>query len=319
MTYFADREFGERPRTQEEIGEVAWGGLQALVYARVEDGSLGAGYPAACEDGRGPKGTNEDMLRPAMHAEIPGLPFWPWLSQPNELPETVRVLELIEFCWRHIGYPIQLRYHDYWHHYDLRFDIELRRRNFTEDVNRIFARNGLAYTLTSEGRVERLGPPVLREELASTEFVTGNSELDRLLESARRKFLSPNEEIRREAFLELWDAWERLKTTGVGPNKKDQITSLLDDAAGSALPKFRARLETEALESHCLNKTVTQHDWLPQIKCYPKSGRRSRGRRHQQDGKTGIAGNNTGPLPELFQEGQEPDPRRVHPVTDIRR
>ena len=212
-----------------------------------------------------------------------------------------------------------MRYHDYWHHYDLSFDIELGRRNFTEDVNRIFARNGLAYTLTSEGRVERLGPPVLREELASTEFVTGNSELDRLLESARRKFLSPNEEIRREALLELWDAWERLKTTGVGPNKKDEITSLLDDAAGSALPKFRARLETEALESHCLNKTFTQRDWLPQIKCYPKSGRRSRGRRHQQDGKTGIAGNNTGPLPELFQEGQEPDPRRVHPVTDIRR
>ena len=139
------------------------------------------------------------------------------------------------------------------------------RRNFTEDVNRIFARNGLAYTLTSEGRVERPGPPVLREELASTEFVTGNSELDRLLESARRKFLSPNEEIRREALLELWDAWERLKTTGVGPNKKDQITSLLDDAAGSALPKFRARLETEALEltsignSHQIRHTeVTQ-------------------------------------------------------------
>ena len=37
---------------------------------------------------------------------------------------------------------------------------------------------------------------------------------------------------------------------------------------------------------------VTQRKWLPQIKGYPKSGRQSRGRRHQQDGKTGIAGNN---------------------------
>ena len=42
--------------------------------------------------------------------------------------------------------------------------------------------------------------------------------------------------------------------------------------------------------AHCLNKTVTQRDWLPQIKCYPKSGRQSRGRRHQQDGKTGLLG-----------------------------
>ena len=40
------------------------------------------------------------------------------------------------------------------------------------------------------------------------------------------------------------------------------------------------------LKAHCLNKTVTQRKWLPQIKCYPKSGRQSRGRRHQQDGKT---------------------------------
>ena len=31
---------------------------------------------------------------------------------------------------------------------------------------------------------------------------------------------------------------------------------------------------------HCLNKTVTQRKWLPQIKCYLKSGRQSRGRRH---------------------------------------
>ena len=34
------------------------------------------------------------------------------------------------------------------------------------------------------------------------------------------------------------------------------------------------------LPAHCLNKTVTQRKWLPQIKCYPKSGRQSRRRRH---------------------------------------
>ena len=34
-------------------------------------------------------------------------------------------------------------------------------------INRIFRRNGLAYELTAQGRIERLAPPVLREELAS--------------------------------------------------------------------------------------------------------------------------------------------------------
>ena len=52
---------------------------------------------------------------------------------------------------------------------------------------------------------------------------------------------------------------------------------------------------------HCLNKTVTQRKWLPQIKCYPKSGRQSRGRRHQQDGKTGIAGDDPRPLPSFIE------------------
>ena len=248
MTYFRDREFGEQPRTHEEIGEAAWGGLRALVYARVEDGSLSAGYPATCDDGRGPIGTNEEMLRQAMHGEISNLPLWPWLSLSDEPPETICVLELMEFCWRHIGHPIQSGYHDYFQHYHLRFDVELGRYNFFEDVNRIFSRNGLAYTLIAEGRVERLGPPILREEMVSTQFETGDSELDHILESARRKFLNPHEDIRREALLELWDAWERLKTTGQGADKKDQITALLNDAAGTVYPKFRQLLEKEALE-----------------------------------------------------------------------
>ena len=106
----------------------------------------------------------------------------------------------------------------------------------------------MAFTLTSEGAIERLGPPVLRDELAIAQFKTGNAELDVLLESARQKFLNPREEIRRESLLELWDAWERLKTIGQGTNKPAQISSLLDDAAGSVYPKFRDRLKTEALE-----------------------------------------------------------------------
>ena len=76
---------------------------------------------------------------------------------------------------------------------------------------------------------------------------------------------------------------------------------------------------TGKLKAHCLNKTVTQRKWLPQIKCYPKRGRRSRGRRYQQDGKTGIAGDDPRPLPSFIQAGEKPDPGRVHPGTNIRR
>ena len=136
MTYFGDREFGEQSRTQEEVGENAWGGLKALIYARVEDGSFGAGYPSSCTDGEGPTGTNEEMLRQAMHGEVPGLSLWPWLS--DEIPDTIRILELMEFCWLKIGQPVQVgERHKWLRHYHLRFDIEVGRQGFCQDVNRI--------------------------------------------------------------------------------------------------------------------------------------------------------------------------------------
>ena len=45
----------------------------------------------------------------------------------------------------------------------------------------------------------------------------------------------------------LWDAWERLKTLD-GPDKKVQITSILNRIADSSSPKFREALEGEAKE-----------------------------------------------------------------------
>ena len=69
-----------------------------------------------------------------------------------------------------------------------------------------------------------------------------------MLEAARAKFLDYHHEERREALLELWDAWERLKTTGQGSNKAEQISYLLNIAAGPAYPNLLERLETDAFE-----------------------------------------------------------------------
>ena len=251
MTYFSDRESGARPRTLDEIGEVPWGGLSALIQAKVDDGSFGEDYPQSCPDGLAPVGTNRDSFFSAMRAEIPKLPEHPLRENWHGPPTTVDILDMLEFCWHHVAGPTKRDYHDFFGHYHLSYDAWdtlVRKNEFAQAVNRIFSRNGLAYTLTETGIIKRIGSPVITKELASAEFVTGDSELDLILESARLKFLNPRVEIRREAMLELWNAWERLKTIGKGPSKKEQITSLLDNAAGSAFPKFRERLETEALE-----------------------------------------------------------------------
>ena len=255
MTYFSDRELGERPRISEEIEGDVWTALEFIIEKRIDDGSFGIDFPSACPDGRGPAGTNRIAFRAVMHAEVPNFPEEVWKGTWGYSPNTIDVLDVLEFCCRHVAEPSKGDYHCYFRHFHLSFDREAGRRKFSEEVNRLFSRNGLAYTLTEEGNIERLAPPALREELTSVQFVTGESELDHILESSRRKFLNPRAEIRREALLELWDAWERLKTTGLGADKKDQITSLLDDAAGSAFPKFRERLEKEALELTSIGNT----------------------------------------------------------------
>ena len=54
------------------------------------------------------------------------------------------------------------------------------------------------------------------------------------------------------------------------------------------------------LPAHCLNKTT------------PKNGSRSPGGKHNQNGETGVAGNNAGSLPSVSQRGQKPYPWRIH-------
>ena len=246
MTYFSERENGERPRDNEDIDKRAWGGIQAILSARIEDGSFGACYPTICDDGRGPIGSDKDTFWKAMRAEILTLPQCPWASWAEELPQTMDILDMIEFCWRCVGKPIRLDHHPFFGHHHLDFNIEAGQNEFCDAVNRIFRRNGLAYELTEQGHIERLAAPVLREELAAVQFDTGEAELDRLLETARQKFLDPDEAVRRESLEALWDAWERLKTSGSGVDKKAQVMSLLDDTAGSSSSKFRTVLEREA-------------------------------------------------------------------------
>jgi hypothetical protein len=256
MTYFSEREKGERPRESEQIGEIAWGGLQALVRARIDDGSFGATYPEACPDGRGPIGTNDSSFWQAMQAEIPGLPERPWYPSPDGPPRTLDILDMLEFCWRSVGKPAQRGFHEYFGHYHLSFDIDAGRAEFAEAVNRILRRNGLAYELTGSGQIQRLAPPVLRETLASCQFRTGDNELNRVLKTARRKFLDPDEAVRRESLEALWDAWERLKTLGTGADKKAQVSALLDTTAGGSSPKFREALEREARELTAIGNSL---------------------------------------------------------------
>ena len=137
--------------------------------------------------------------------------------------------------------------------------IENGREKFQEEINDIFRRNQIMYTLTEEGKIERIAYTVLKEELASAHFSTEDPELNGMFEKARQKFFDPSEETRREALKDLWDAWERLKTLE-NPDKKAGITALLDNTTGSESPKFRDAIEQEAIElTRIGNKLQIRH------------------------------------------------------------
>jgi len=218
---------------------------------------LGCQFPELCSDAgvTAPIGTDERALSWALQTELPGID-WPLQTQKMGMarswdmkpyaPETLLVLDLIEFCYRNSAKPIQRHFHSYYQHHHLAFDVQAGREEFRDRINTIFSRNGLAYELNQIGAIVRLAPPILHESLLHAVFQTGDHTLDQMLEEARRKFLSPDLSLRREAVERLWDAWERMKTLERPDNKKISIGILLDKAARE--PELRKVLADEARE-----------------------------------------------------------------------
>jgi len=243
MSYFSDREQGTRPRIVEEFTKSAWAGIIAIIRSRINDGSFGCRFPETCWDGGVPFRCDEDSFVQALKAEIPDIP-WP-LDEESALPIMV-IFDLIEFCYKAVGKPFTINYHSYFNHSHLRFEREEGQVAFCKDVNTILARNGLAYAIDHDGLIRRLPTEELGALLKSAKVVTGDTELDALLEAAKKKYLDPDLRVRKEALEKLWDAWERLKTIEPGDDKKESVASLLNKCATEV--HFRTTLEKEATE-----------------------------------------------------------------------
>jgi hypothetical protein len=224
MKYFSEREQGESPRSGEDLTGPTWTGLQSEIAKRINDGSFGATYPEICHDGGATVGADQLAFWNAMHARMPSLEERPWLYAINEPPPVPVVMDIIEFCWQSVGKPLAIPggYHPFFKHHHLKFNIDAGRAEFRDAINDIFRRNGLVFELTAQGAIERLAPPVLQETLTSATFATGDALLDGMLEDARRKYMSPDEPVRREALEKLWDAFERIKTLEPGAGKAVQ-------------------------------------------------------------------------------------------------
>ena len=246
VTYFSDRERGLEEPTLVDLTPTAWKGIAAAIRTRVSDGSFGASYPDMCLDGFVPCGTDEKSFWDAMAGEIPDSSEGENILFEPEPPSLLVVMDMIEFCWRSVGRPEKQDYHSHFKHHHLTFDKESGKCEFRKIINRMFQRNRLAYKLTDDGYIERL----LKAEVSyivRAQYQTNDAQMNEMLETSRRKFVSPDNRERRESLESLWDAWERLKTID-GRDKKSGVSNLLNDAAASTESGFRSMLESEARE-----------------------------------------------------------------------
>lgn len=258
---FTERHGEGKARVAESLDDATRDGLLTLVSARIDEEWFGLSFNEKCGDGYAYAGT--DLTRLGRTMKGYGI-IWPHDVDRSNPPTDGQVFDLLEFSYEFIAEAKDPHYHSYMSHSHYSYDQEAGRARFTQDVNRMFERNGMAFELT-DGEILRLAPAVLQEELAVSVFRTGDNTLDDLLESARQKFLNRSINVRRESLEKLWDAWERLKTLEPGRDKRESARALLDRA--TAEPTLRARLDQEARELTDIGNTFmirhTETDKIP--------------------------------------------------------
>jgi hypothetical protein len=239
--FFSERDAGSRPPVGDEIDEVVWGGIVALILRRVADGSFAMDYPTPCEDaGRGVTATSEEQFWPALRASVPDLP---WPIRPRDLPAASAAMDVVEFAARHIARASEGGYHSGLRHAHLEFDREGGLADLQRDADEILRRSGLAFAMDATGRVKRLAPPVVRDRIQSPLPTTGRPSLDRRLARSIEKYKSPDPIEREEALEKLWDAWDELKT--LQAKKPEGIETLIAQVADH--PRYRQELNDDGL------------------------------------------------------------------------
>jgi hypothetical protein len=231
-------------------------------------------FPERCPDGQAVCGCDTDALAASVLAEMPGF-AWSletmclveegFLSQREPFaPDTLLIMDFIEFIYASVAKPIPGKHHNFFSHHHLTFDQQSGQEEFRSTVNRIFSRNGVAFEMLSTGRIVRVLPPVLGEDLKRTIFRSGDRTLDNMLDECRAKFSDQNPLVRREALERLWDGWERLKSLADPGDKKRSIKIILD--ATAAGPSLRARMEEEATELTSIgNSHLIRHSEVNQV------------------------------------------------------
>lgn len=251
MDFFTDREQGKKAQTKNEISIEVWNGIVSTMETFLADNSLAKDFPEQCPDRLGVCGYDITLFYDRAKALIPDIEipiqrrdFNPYNEEDNKI-NTFATLDLIEFIYSHIyeASPVG-NIHEYFNHFHYRFEnTGANRARFREEINTLFERNGIAYTLDENGKIQRVLPEVINN-LIHSKIKTQDSTLDSLINESIENFLQPKVKNRKIGLEKLWDAFERIKTYHGAGNKQVSINQLLDEVA-MGNKDYRDMLEAE--------------------------------------------------------------------------
>lgn len=175
------------------------------------------------------------------------------------MPDTIPILDFLEFVAKNIASVRKGDYHSFWRHYHLEFDHDAGLNNFRNEINTIFGRNQIAFEMDENGKIQRVLGTATGHAIERMHFQTGDEDLDNLLNRAVDHFLKPDSHARQDALEKIWDAFERLKTLRPGKDKKEQANALISSISDdSEFLKTHLDAEFKAL-TEIGNKTRIRH------------------------------------------------------------
>ncbi len=242
----------------EDKWPILWKGVIEVYKQLLEHDYLAERFPIACQDGDSRfAGTDVERASSTILAQTGAS-----VTTEGSPPSQDQFITLVEFLHSVVSAPSGKRWHSFWRHHDYTsFSKPEGQRFFDTQVNTLLTRNGYPIEI-QEGRVrrtERLGLELEWVHVQEIVFNTGDADLDRLLEEARKRFADPDPSERQIALEKLWDAFERLKTID-GEGKKESVDNLLSKASSSGDIRRVFEKEMSTLTEFGNNFQVRHHE-----------------------------------------------------------
>ncbi len=243
MSYYTERHGMRAPVERTETISYE---MYALLFACCEKyyNNIAWLYPEEYPDGQGCSGVDYSTFSTAIRFEIPTLfrDEYDRICAPekNHYPRQQRydqyaLLDFIEFFAANCKDVVVGSFHSYFGHHHLCL-LETREvfDTFRGEINRIFEKTGLLFTLSESAMVERIPENgVLSKEIESTMAKVSEQGLKGLLQDAILLYKTPCPQARQDSVEKIWDALERLKTFYTTMDKKASSTKIINDMANN--------------------------------------------------------------------------------------